>query len=65
LSAGTDLVWNGSKVAELYVCAENLTDRAYQPHLSRLKYMDVNTVTGRRGVFNPGRNVALKLTVPF
>lgn len=65
LSAGTDLLWCGQKVAELFVCADNLTDRAYQPHLSRLKYMDVNSATGRRGICNPGRNFTVKLTVPF
>ena len=65
LSAGTDLLWCGRKVAEIFVCADNLTDRAYQPHLSRLKYMDVNSVTGCRGICNPGRNFTVKLTVPF
>ena len=43
----------------------NLFDRAYQNHLSRLKYADLNTVTGRRGVFNMGRNIVMKITVPF
>ena len=52
-------------MAELYVTADNLLNRAYQSHLSRLKYADVNTVTGRQGVYNMGRNITVKLVVPF
>ena len=65
LQAGTDLMVNGRKVAELYVVANNLLDRAYQSHLSRLKYLDTNPVTGRQGVYNMGRNVTFKLVVPI
>ena len=65
LSAGTDLTWNGRKVAELYVTADNLLNRAYQNHLSRLKYSDINRVTGRQGVYNMGRNVTFKLVIPI
>ncbi len=65
LSAGTDIQVKGRKVAELYVTADNLLDKAYQNHLSRLKYADENTVTGRRGVFNMGRNITFKLVIPI
>ena len=65
LSAGTDLLIGGKKVAELYVTAENLFNRAYQSHLSRLKYTDINAATGRMGVYNMGRNVVLKVVVPL
>ena len=65
LSAGTDLTWNGHKFAELYVTADNLLNRAYQNHLSRLKYADINRVTGRQGVYNMGRNVTFKLVIPI
>jgi iron complex outermembrane receptor protein len=65
LSAGTDVQLKGKKIAELYVTADNLLDEAYQNHLSRLKYADVNSVTGRRGVFNMGRNVTFKVVVPI
>jgi iron complex outermembrane receptor protein len=64
LSAGTDIQVKGKKVAELYVVADNLLNKAYQSHLNRLKYTDVNTVTGRRGVYNMGRNVVFKLVIP-
>ena len=65
LSAGTDIQVKGKKVAELYITADNLLNRAYQNHLSRLKYADENVVTGRRGVYNMGRNITFKLVVPI
>ena len=65
LSAGTDLTWKGKKVAELYITADNLLNRAYQNHLNRLKYTDMNVVTGRQGVYNMGRNITFKLVVPI
>lgn len=65
LSAGTDLNIHKRKVAEIYVTAENLLNRAYQNHLSRLKYCDINNATGRQGVFNMGRNVVFKLIIPI
>jgi iron complex outermembrane receptor protein len=61
LSAGTDLNWHKRKVAEIYVTVDNLLNTAYQNHLSRLKYCDVNSVTGRQGVYNMGRNIILKV----
>ena len=65
LSAGTDLNIHKKKVAELYVAAENLLNKAYQNHLSRLKYCDVNNVTGRQGVYNMGSNIVFKVIVPI
>ena len=65
LSAGTDLNICKKKVAELYVTAENLLNTAYQNHLSRLKYCDVNHITGRQGVYNMGRNIIFKVMVPI
>ena len=65
LSAGTDIQLKGKKIAELYVTADNLLNTAYQNHLSRLKYADENVVTGRRGVYNMGRNITFKVVVPI
>ena len=65
LSAGTDLLVKGKKVSELTIIVNNLTDVCYQDHLSRLKYADWNVATGRQGVFNMGRNVVFRLTVPI
>ena len=63
LSAGTDIQVKGKKVAEFYITADNLLNKAYQNHLSRLKYTDVNVVTGRRGVYNMGRNITFKVVI--
>ncbi|MBP3774830.1 MAG: TonB-dependent receptor [Bacteroidaceae bacterium] len=65
LSAGTDLNIHKQKVAELYITADNLLNRAYQNHLSRLKYTDENLLTGRQGICNMGRNVVFKVIVPM
>lgn len=39
----------------VYLSVNNLTDKAYQNHLSRLKYGAVNNYTSHTGVFNMGR----------
>ena len=65
-SAGTDiLLRNGRKLCEVYLIADNLLNTAYQSHLSRLKYTDTNVHTGRQGIYNPGRNITLKIIVPI
>lgn len=64
-SFGTDFVHKGRTWASLYFTANNLTNKAYQNHLSRLKYTDINQVTGREGVFNMGRNFGIKVLIPL
>jgi iron complex outermembrane receptor protein len=49
----------------VYILGNNLNDVAYQNHLSRLKYTDVNPLTGRQGVFNMGRSFSFKLNIPL
>jgi iron complex outermembrane recepter protein len=59
-------IYNGKKtVCSIFLLGNNLTDVAYQNHLSRLKYTDENLATGRRGVFNMGRNFVIKVNVPL
>jgi iron complex outermembrane receptor protein len=63
---GTDIINKKEKtILSVHFAGMNLTDATYQNHLSRLKYTDVNMVTGRRGIFNPGRNFSLKLNIPL
>ena len=62
---GTDIMFKGQRVACLSLMGTNLTNKAYQSHLSRLKYAEVNPVTGRQGVLNMGRNIIVKLTIPL
>ena len=63
---GTDLASaQGKTLFSLFITANNLFDVGYQSHLSRLKYADLNVANGRRGVFNQGRNVSVRLVVPL
>lgn len=65
IGAGTDVLHKGKTLFSLHIGLNNITDVAYQNHLSRLKYTDTNNATGRTGVFNMGRNFSLKLNVPI
>jgi len=65
LAAGTDFSKNGRSLFSIIISGTNLTDVAYQNHLSRLKYTSVNNVTGRQGVFNVGRSFNIKVNVPL
>jgi hypothetical protein len=65
VGAGTDIRNHGKTIATIIIQADNITNRAYQNHLSRLKYADTNPVTGRRGVYNMGRNVIFKVVLPI
>ena len=58
LTAGTDIRWHNRTVASVYISGTNLTDRAYQSHLSRLKYAD------GPGICNMGRSFGVKLLIP-
>jgi len=62
---GTDVKCKGKKIFSIYLTGDNLTNRAYQNHLSRLKYAGLNPVTGREGVYNMGRNFGIKVVAPI
>jgi len=63
---GTDVAdAKGRTMFSLYLTANNLFDVAYQSHLSRLKYEEINYATGRRGVYNMGRTLSVKVVVPL
>ncbi len=55
----------GKKLFSINMAANNIADVAYQSHLSRLKYAEINNATGRQGVFNMGRNFSVKINVPL
>ena len=65
LSAGTDLHWNRRHVATISMTLENIFDRVYQNHLSRLKYLDYTSADGRTGISGMGRNFCIRVTVPL
>jgi len=63
---GSDIVSKKKQTLfSVHFSINNITDIAYQNHLSRLKYASKNRVTGRAGVFNTGRNFSIKLNVPL
>ena len=61
---GTDIHVTGKTYISIFLAASNIFDKAYQSHLSRLKYTDENHRTGRTGVYNMGRNFSLKILIP-
>jgi iron complex outermembrane recepter protein len=65
LGMGGDIMKDQKEVCSLYINVNNLTDVAYQSHLSRLKYTPVNYATGRTGIYNMGRNLSFKLIFPI
>ncbi len=65
LSAGTDIMIGGKRRFSLYLNADNLTNKAYQNHLSRLKYVELDNGSQHNSVYNMGRNITLKLVIPL
>lgn len=55
----------GKTLLSIQFIANNINNKAYQNHLSRLKYLSENKVTGRQGVFEPGRNFIFKISIPL
>ena len=57
----------GKTIVNVYLNGDNLFDKAYYDHLSRLKYFlfspaDTNPT---HGIYNMGRNISLKLSFPL
>jgi iron complex outermembrane receptor protein len=68
LGAGTTFTSRaGQPAVQLILQVDNVFDTAYQAHLNRLKYFEYYATAphGRVGIYNPGRNVAVKVVVPF
>lgn len=65
--AGLHWKYDGEHLVRLQGQINNLFDRAYQSHLSRLKYFEyyASSPDGRPGIFNMGRNICLKLILDF
>jgi iron complex outermembrane receptor protein len=64
-AVGTEIVAGEKTLFTFSLIASNLTDVAYQSHLSRLKYAPENLATGRTGIYNMGRNFSVKIIVPL
>lgn len=59
IAAGMDLHLLGHNCIKLSVCCQNLLNKVYQSHLSRLKYAD------GLGIAGMGRNVCVKVNIPI
>ena len=65
---GSDITSHAGKILfNISLFGNNLFDVAYQDHLSRPKYFEEypNDPRGHLGIYNMGRNIGIKLTVPF
>ncbi len=58
---------SGEKMFSISILAENIFNIAYQSNMSRLKYFEdyPNDPRGHYGIYNMGRNVSVKISVPF
>ena len=68
IGAGTGFTnKKGKTVATISLMVNNLFDIAYRDHLSRLKYFyySANDTNSNHGLYSMGRNIGLKLEVPF
>ncbi|MEW6774354.1 MAG: TonB-dependent receptor [Bacteroidota bacterium] len=64
VSAGAGMKYYKNKMITLIAGVNNLMDVAYFDHLSRLKYVRPNPLTGK-GIYNMGRNIFVRLIVEF
>jgi iron complex outermembrane receptor protein len=68
INAGLGFDWVSRKkqlICSINTSLNNIANMSYQDHLNRLKYADLNNVTGRQGVCNMGRNLSISVNVPF
>jgi iron complex outermembrane recepter protein len=57
----------GVQVLTIDISANNIFNRPYQSHMSRLKYFEdyPGNGTGRNGIYDEGRNISFRLVVPL
>jgi iron complex outermembrane receptor protein len=57
----------GRTIVNVYLNGDNLFDKAYYDHLSRLKYFLYSStdMNPGHGIYNMGRNISLKLSFPL
>jgi iron complex outermembrane receptor protein len=67
ISIHADIKYSTIQTLQLLFQLNNVFNTAYQSHLSRLQYFEYYTLStsGRYGIYNMGRNLCIKLIVPF
>ena len=63
----TEIQYSPHAAMQLMFGINNVFNTAYQSHLSRLKYFEYysQSPNGRMGIYNMGRNMIVKLVMPF
>ena len=66
-SVNTQINYTQNKALQFQVQVNNIFDKAYQSNLSRLKHFEYysDSPNGHLGIFGMGRNICLKMVVPF
>ena len=62
---GGDIQSHGHTICKIYLTGTNLFNTVYMDYMNRFKYYPVNPLSNRVGVFNMGRNVSVKIIIPF
>ncbi len=66
-SLHTDINYTRKHIMQLELSVNNLFNTVYQSHLSRLQYFEYYTQSpnGHLGIYNMGRNICVRVRVPF
>ena len=67
IGVATEIKYSKAATMQLLLQVNNLFNTVYQSHLNRLKYFEYysQSSSGYSGIYNMGRNVCMKLIVPF
>jgi len=65
LAAGIDLHVLGNNCIQVALTCQNLFNKVYQNHPSRLKYVVDEDTGNRYTIYNMGRNLCLKVNIPI
>ncbi len=62
-----EIKYNKTNAVQIILQTSNLFDKAYQSHLNRLKYFEYYRISPNEhyGIYNMGRNISLKIIIPF
>jgi len=58
---------SGKTMVDIFIQCDNIFNKVYQSNLNRLKYFEyyASATGGRSGIYNMGRNLSLKVIIPF
>lgn len=65
LSINTKINLLKNNSCQFQIQVNNVFDKSYQSHLSRLKYFEYYTAKDHSGMYDTGRNICLKAILPF